>query len=170
MTTQYEERTWNFGRLDDAPDGPWKDEPDKVQWVDETTGLDCLILRNRWGNLCGYVGVPETHPWYGKSYSKCMEEGCEKEYCYDHAPESLVEVHGGLTFSDFCHEGRGDDAICHVPYEGRPEVYWFGFDCGHAFDLQPSSIFTIDIDAVYRDIPYVKNEVAHLASQLAAVR
>lgn len=67
--------------------GPWQDEPDKVHWVDEATDLDCLIVRGPHGALCGYVGVPEGHPDYQKGY--------------DDVP---VEVHGGLTFADGCHE------------------------------------------------------------------
>lgn len=47
------------------PRGPWDDEPDKVQWEDAATELPCLIVRNGLGALCGYVGVPEGHPWHG---------------------------------------------------------------------------------------------------------
>lgn len=67
--------------------GPWQDEPDKAQWVDEATGLDCLIVRNYGGALCGYVGLPESHPLHGADYEK-----------------PNVDVHGGLTFADGCHE------------------------------------------------------------------
>ena len=43
--------------------GEWTDEPDKLQWVDEATGFDCLIVRNSLGALCGYVGVsPRSIP------------------------------------------------------------------------------------------------------------
>lgn len=84
--------------------GPWQEEPDKAQWVDEATGLDCLIVRGPSGALCGYVGVPESHPWHGKDYGACTAaEPCEESWC-DHRPESHIEVHGGLTFSDACHE------------------------------------------------------------------
>lgn len=68
-------------------DGPWKYEPDKKQWRDEATGLPCLIVRGPSGSLCGYVGVPPTHPAYGKQYD-----------------DVSVEVHGGLTFADKCAE------------------------------------------------------------------
>lgn len=66
-------------------DGPWQSEPDKRQWRDEATGLPCLIVRGPSGALCGYVGVPATHPLHGKEYDAAD-----------------VEVHGGLTFSDHC--------------------------------------------------------------------
>lgn len=82
--------------------GEWQDEPDKVQWVDEASGLDCLIVRTPLGYLCGYVGVTEGHPYFGVAYSQCPEK-CEEVWCA-HSPESRMEVHGGLTFSDFCTE------------------------------------------------------------------
>lgn len=84
--------------------GPWVSEPDKAQWVDPATGLDCLIVRNGGGALCGYVGVPESHPWFGKGYSACTRSpACEESWC-GHSPESAITVHGGLTFADACHE------------------------------------------------------------------
>lgn len=52
----------------DWPRGPWDNEPDKIQWQDEVTGLPCLIVRGPVGALCGYVGVPKSHPAYGLSY------------------------------------------------------------------------------------------------------
>jgi hypothetical protein len=85
-------------------DGAWQAEPDKVQWVDEATGLDCLIVRGPSGALCGYVGVPESHPLHGKDYSGCTRDPrCEENWC-DHSPESRLRVHGGLTFADACQE------------------------------------------------------------------
>jgi hypothetical protein len=42
----------------------WDNEPDRVEF--ESLGLPCLIVRNPFGALCGYVGVPEGHPWYYK--------------------------------------------------------------------------------------------------------
>lgn len=95
-----------WARLDKSSwgDGPWQNEPDKVQWLDEATGLDCLIVRNNGGALCGYVGVPESHPWHGKDYSQCTQTpACDESYC-DHTPEHRLRVHGGITFADGCNE------------------------------------------------------------------
>lgn len=90
--------------------GPWHTEPDKVQWKDGKTGLPCLIVRNHGGAWCGYVGVSEGHPLYGIEYGQCpLGDKCaeykpdEHSWC-DHRPESRFEIHGGLTFSDFCGE------------------------------------------------------------------
>ena len=53
----------------DWPCGEWMNEPDKVQYIDENTGLDCLIVRVKGlGHLCGYVGVPQSSPHYEKDY------------------------------------------------------------------------------------------------------
>jgi hypothetical protein len=88
-----EKKTWGKG--------PWMDEPDKVQFVDEATGLDCLMVRNHnGGNWCGYVGVAEGHPWFDVAYCGCPK-GCGEPYC-SHSPESSIRVHGGLTYSYFC--------------------------------------------------------------------
>lgn len=54
-------------------DGPWRDEPDKVTWVDPKTGLHCMIIRNFVGSLCGYVGVSADHPWYKITYNGCTK-------------------------------------------------------------------------------------------------
>lgn len=168
-------REFRFERHDDLPpDGPWVDEPDKVQWVDEKTGLDCMVKRNDHGAWCGYVGVTKGHPFYGISYSEI----------YDRFPEVEIDVHGGLTFSDKCHEGLGDDAICHVPFPGRDgDVWWLGFDCAHAFDLSPLMGYRMhEYDPerwpwppvqgvlgadVYRTVDFAKNECRKLAASLA---
>lgn len=139
-------------------DGPWIYEPDKVQWLDEITGLPCLIVRNHHGALCGYVGVSAGHKYFGKKYDDV--DG---------------DVHGGLTFSGSC---QPNGRICHVVDDGE-DVWWLGFDCAHAFDLAPryESMFEAKFreagldrtwEDVYRDLSYVKGECRKLAAQLAA--
>lgn len=140
--------------------GPWLEEPDKVQWIDRRSGLDCLIVRNRLGAWCGYVGVPEGHPYHGLGY-----DGVE------------VEVHGGLTFAGACQVGAEDHGICHIPEPGRPDnVWWLGFDCAHFMDLVPGMVATAErhglprgslTEGYYRDQRYVQREVTKLAQQLA---
>lgn len=156
--------------------GAWQSEPDKVQWVDETTGLDCLIHRGPSGALCGYVGVAEGHPYFAKGYSSCVHEPPCEDYC-PHRPDSLVEVHGGLTYSDFCAETVDEShGICHVPEEGRPHrVWWLGFDCAHGGDLCPgyasriAGLMPRSGYETYKHRAYVEGEVRKLAAQLKAV-
>lgn len=143
------------------PKGPWDNEPDKVQWPDEATGLPCLAVRNhRYGNWCGYVGLPPEHPLHGKDYK-----------------DVDAEVHGGITFADKCNPGEDESqGICHTPAAGEPDhVWWFGFDCAHAWDYSPHDVmnagkrgypFTIEPDEHYRDLAYVRAQCESLASQL----
>lgn len=159
------ERTWSFEDKTKWSRGPWDSEPDKVQWIDPATGLDCLIHRGPSGALCGYVGVPPGHKYHGVEYDGVYhwdeEEG-----------RSFPEVHGGLTFSDSCSDktsenGRG---ICHIPEPGRPaDVWWLGFDCAHSGDYCPKydSDESFSPLGIYRELSYVKREVSSLAEQLA---
>ncbi len=129
-------------------------------------GLLCRFLRHPLGFVCGYVGVPRNHPFFGDEY---------------HAHEEL-EVHGGLTFSG--------------ELFGR-ELWWFGFDCGHARDMLPdggaldwmltddgpvvpaASVFKATVDAlgamhrgeiggIRRPLSFAQREAKLLAEQLAA--
>lgn len=135
------------------PNGPLDGEPDKLNWTDEATGLPCMIVRNRLGALCGYAGVSEGHPYFGVRHNDLSDD---------------VDVHGGLTYSDFC-QGH----ICHVPEPGKPDrVFWFGFDCGHSHDLIPNLQYRFlrgHSEERYRDVAYVKAQCGRLAKQLAAV-
>ena len=70
-------------------------------------GFDYLILSNDLGFRCGYVRIPESHPFFDKHYD-----------------EMDVTVHGGLTFGGFCEK----DSLW-------GEGFWIGFDCGHCYDL-----------------------------------
>ena len=180
---------WRF--IDKAAwgDGPWVGEPDKVQWRDRSTGLFCLANRNLWiGNWCGYVGVRPSHPAYGKNY--------------DDDVLASVSVHGGLTFAEGCRPPRADPAafadeiafsgarllpgadltearICHVaPTPAEDDVWWLGWDAGHAWDLMPARAgwrrrvapelpLTDFPYETYRDLAYVKRECRRLARQLA---
>ncbi len=157
-------------------DGPWLQEPDKMQWRDQETGLPCLIVRSHGitGSLCGYVGVFKNHPYYGRGYDDFYEDGLD------------IDVHGGLTFAGMCaHSEDESDGICHVPGPGEPDdVFWFGFDCSHAFDYNPKMKAwegTIpafrelnerykEVEEVYRNWSYVTEQVTNLASQLHAIK
>jgi len=116
----------------------WLTEPNKVEF--EYAGLKCLILRDKFLFLGGYVGLPPGHPHYEK-----------------HFKDIGVEVHGGLTFS-----GRGDG-------ERREKGYWWvGFYCDRPGDRVPAREYPDRGGEVYRDIEYVRGEVKKLAEQLRA--
>lgn len=137
------------------PSGPWDDEPDKVSWTDEATGLPCLAVRHPLdGHWCGYVAVEPGHPFHGKGKG---------------APP--VSVHGCLTYAASCREDDPvERAVCHIPEPGKPaDVWWFGFDCGHSHDLKPVML-TWGRDFAgglpYRPLDYVQCECELLAAQL----
>lgn len=166
-----ETKEWRFIDKSKWKRGEWDQEPDKMQWQDPATGLPCLIVRGPHGGLCGYVGITKGHRFFGIRYSQCASN-CP-DNCYQHSPEAVCEVHGGLTFSDMCSENR-EHGICHVPDPGETDhVWWLGFDCAHSGDLSPSYSqygLTAFEYGSYKNIEYVKNECASLAQQLNSER
>lgn len=136
----------------DWPKGQWDKEPDKIQWMDKATGLPCLIVRNSFGALCGYVGVSKGHPYFEKHYD-----------------EADVSAHGGLTFADHCHGN-----ICHTVENGEDDnVWWLGFDCAHCHDAAPGMYrFTPNSSkfGTYRTLKWVKWHTRKLALQLMVKR
>lgn len=172
--------------------GPWQDEPDRLDWTDEATGLPCRIIRAPvTGALCGYVGVRDGHPWYGLPYNAKVVT--PKDYGLrtfgdranviahfihalrdePHTEDTItidmaLEVHGGCTWAEFMEEN---------------DLWWFGFDCAHAGDVCPAmnALFRylnrehpeLKIPMrerrdweTYRTLDYVRVECAGLARQL----
>lgn len=164
---------WTTQDRRDWETGPWDQEPDKVQFVDEETGFDALAVRNYHGAWCGYVGVPEGHSWYRRAY-----------------PNVPVKVHGDLTFAGFCDSIEDpSQGICHVPREGSTaKPWWLGFDCHHYMDQapgldalnramaaqHPKYAATLErlnlIGGSYKTLDYVRAEIASLAKQAAETK
>jgi hypothetical protein len=164
-------------------DGPWQNEPDKLDWRDDRTSLWCAIRRAPIGSLCGYVGVPPGHVLFGWHHGddvQVREEFLRERnvggdlssvdvfmYMLQGGPKNgtiplgmALRVHWGVNWAG---EFPLDDAPC--------EAWWFGFDCGHAGDLVPSLAdffrgFRMLPVPVYRDIEYVKGQCELLAFQL----
>lgn len=140
--------------------GPWENEPDRAEWR-TAAGLPGLAVRGPYGNWCGYAAVAPGHPAHGAAFGKLD-----------------INAHGGLTYGQAC---QGE--ICHVPTPGEPDdVWWLGFDCGHAGDVMPgmnalmratgctaSLEFMGEPHAHYRTLEYVRAEVEDLAAQLVAL-
>jgi len=96
------------------PCRPWEGEPDRAEWVDESTGLHGRINRNEITHtLCGYTGVTSGE-LFEVDYNDLviLDDGWD-----DYSP------HGGLTYSGWGGKKSG--------------VWWFGFDCAHAEDFLP---------------------------------
>lgn len=78
------------------------------------------------GYANGYVAVPPGHPLHGKHYDEANE---------------VIDIHGGLTFSDSAEviktDGWGDETECigFTNLDEIPKDYWiFGFDTLHFGD------------------------------------
>jgi len=92
---------------------PWEDEPDHAEWTQEVSGYKCRIVRNETsGTLCGYVGVPKGHRFWGMGHEPDAE-----------LSEIEVDVHGGITYSAM------DDGW-----------WYFGFDTNHDGDFAPKMV------------------------------
>lgn len=115
----------------------WQWEPNRE--VFEHAGLKCLILRDKLLYLCGYVGLPAGHSYYGR-----------------HFKDIDIKAHQGLTFS-----GKGDGV------HREKDCWWVGFCCERPGDHVPGLPFPTRGGEVYRNIDYVRGEVRKLAEELA---
>ena len=124
-------------------------------------GYPCRVIFQPIGFRCGYVGLPSTSPYYGRSWDKID-----------------LNVHGGLTY-----------AKNELVNESATNLWWIGFDCGHCDDLNDygslrkyyhdnaevlaCADFHEKLDSQYpipnakvRDLDYVVKECESLVDQL----
>lgn len=97
---------------------------------------------NAMGYRCGYVGVPKSHPLYGKSCDDYLDikkadiDGREISGVFPFLIALMDEddrvridayfyCHGGITFAN---GGKNSN------YPIDSDLWWFGFDCGHCGD------------------------------------
>lgn len=123
--------------------GPWQEEKeDNILFTYK--GYTCLAKRNAMYTWNGYIALPPEHPW------------CSKDYTVIDA-----EVHGGLTFSD--------RIVLALKSGNLPEMWWIGFDTGHARDLSPVMSTWVflpdDFVPTYKTLAYVKEQIEMLADQ-----
>lgn len=174
MSQRIEARLYGPETRSRWPDGPWNQEPDQIEWMDDDTGYKCVIRRNDFGSLCGYVAVPSTHPAHGINAA----DFGDKLYC-----------HWGITWSDY------QDPIKNIDDDGVSDLWWFGFDCSHAYDITPAllqfmgnaglpdpfqkliGMFEDSLPKVcnyerrvaeYRTVSYVEGQIQNLIQQLVA--
>ena len=111
------------------PYRPWEDEPDHAEWTQEVSGYKCRILRNEiTGSLCGYVGIPRDHRFWGTEYNT-----------HDELDDISDNVHGGLTYSR----------------EESDGWWYFGFDTNHIDDFAPKLVEML-IDRGRKDFAFFK--------------
>lgn len=138
-------------------------------------GLRFAVLLMDMGHRCGYVAVPEDHPFYGRGYSekvpwdrpaaledRAMDDagmggmiallgGADGVDEWARRVEGHVAVHGGLTFA-----GKG------LP--GLEDGWWFGFDCAHADD---SPSFWTE-ERVAKECVRLAQQLAEIAAEVTA--
>lgn len=124
-----------------ATPGPWDDEPDAAR-VD-VGDVPALIARG-WGHFwCGYIGV------WTEEIARMVE--------------GRISVHGGWSF---VRQMEAFDVATGLP---NAKLWWCGFDCGHAWDINPR-LATLHLpDAEYRDLVYAATEVVQAAKALSAM-
>jgi hypothetical protein len=161
----------------------WASEPDAKSFTDEETGYEIQITRGPGGHLCGYVGIPASHQWFGKNYNDTVrvpqsvisrtidvdKVGAINLLCASlsgNDPQGgsiemvlALDVHGGLSFT-----------AEKAPSSEISGLWWIGFDCAHAGDYSPSyGTRGFMSDGVYRNLAYVEAECRSLAKQLSAL-
>ena len=156
MITGTEREPGDYWR-DTAVRGEWETEPhDWGSWVDDETGLVCLIRRNHSGAWCGYVIVPPGHPIFAQSpasdddaYHDDLTTGCPV----------WLDVHGGVTFDGHL---RCDPA--------GVRGHAVGFDCAHSRDVVPryaGDRYFGGSSGEYRTTGFAVEQVTALAKQIA---
>ena len=163
-------------------DGPWKNEVDKIAWVDPGTGYQCICRRQASkGFLEGFVGIDPSHPLFGRHEASLLGYG--------------IAVHEGLTYSAICQINQPEAlSVCHVthmglaqgrrrdgPQSGRSlvlheQAWWFGFSCNGEGDVIPldkpiqRQEFMPGVNFVsYKNEEFVHRECTRLAAQLMAI-
>lgn len=79
-------------------EGEWRQEPDYLFWIEESSNLPCAIVRTPiYGSLCGYVGVPSGHPYYRMEYGGLNLKTCpELSYSDFLSPVFQIEWQSGI--------------------------------------------------------------------------
>ena len=110
----------------------------------EYKGYRCVVTFGDMLYRCGYIGLPEGHHLYGKSFMNYLDikkedmAGVERDkrgiipwLCGTLDEDDRIRmdvyfnVHGGLTYGG---GGKGSE------YPVKSDLWWFGFDCAHAGD------------------------------------
>src|SRR3990167_1303892 len=130
-----QQKSWNLIDKSSWPNGAWKKEPDKVQWMSLTSRTLCLAVRQGMGYWCGYAAIERKHPLHSIGYMQCSTNSCRSIKCR-HSPGALLSIHGGVTYAG------PEDPYAKLSFSkdrGDPKNLWlFGFDCAHAGDKVPT--------------------------------
>lgn len=98
-------------------------------WVDEATSWLCVVRWSETGVLCGYVGIPESHPLFGIHY---LDEDFKG-----------IDVHGGVTFTDHWDDDKA--------------TWWIGFDYGHYGDTPDEEIAIKEVEKFAKQLSKISS-------------
>lgn len=122
-------------------------------------GFRCVIIGSYMGHRCGYIAIPKNHKLYEKHYD-----------------DIDIDVHGGLTYSEYSRGG--------YPVETKEQVWWIGFDCAHYCDAKDLDLIKsfgeenkeiktmLEVEAKYptggdvRTMEYVENQLIEAVKQI----
>ena len=103
----------------------------------QESGFRCLVLRGP-AHVCAYIGVKESHPFYGKDYS-----------------DLNIDCHGGLTFAS---NGEDDSSW-------PSGWWWLGWDYGHYNDASLYNIKYESLTGIEWTPEMVKREFPEVIAQ-----
>lgn len=141
-----------FEELPPAPDksawadGPWQHEPDYLSFPH--VGVRCRLVRAHTGGWCGYVRLPQRHPF------RPPRRGRRRELD--------LEVHGGITFDEQIGGAHWLGFDC-----GHYNDYLPAIDAKLRAVYPATAPSLFDKFTVYRAIDFALAEVKRLAEQVA---
>lgn len=150
----------SYQKLAKWGDGEWIEEVDFMEWMYK--GIKCLVFRNGFGSLCGFIYVPKDHPWHGKNYEQIA-----------------VNVHGGLTYSremnnqehiigfDCSHWNDLSPGLADPLIEARKS---FNSTQMEELDEKLRKLKKFLPLATYKNISFVKSECESLVDQMLSIK
>jgi len=151
--------------------GEWVEEPDEALFVHE--GIRCHVIRvvkpemngsKFGGHFCGYLEIPEGHPWHGQPSSQIS-----------------CDVHGGITWTDFNESkefwigfdcGHSNDLIPSMDYNRKtiPELIQIQKEFEERIKQFKNTPCSWLFESSYKNLNYVIEECKSVAVQAKAAR
>lgn len=133
-------------------DGPWIKEPDLILFFYKD--VICRLERSSLGSWCGYVLLPENHPWGKEDYENIN-----------------AEVHGGITYRELEESGWWIGFDCAHAMDITPAIQELYEESKNNIlkkfpSLQSSPVF----NQTYKDVEFVKKECESLVDQMISVK
>lgn len=151
-------------------------------------GHKAVVIFTRESHRCGYVGVPEGHPLYGKSYGEqldCLKVLEDAEPVGERSPIALLiaagsgnyqsvdiafDVHGSVTWADYLVDPKGDEGAELTAWgkaaieAGLKDGLWYiGYDCAHYGD---GTLGPHGSDGPVRSLEYCEQQCESLSQQI----